>query len=88
MHADRAARQTIEACRRGRSEITLSLPAKVAVTLHGLMPGLTADVLGLVNRCLPGAGGIGAQQQGAGEIWRVIRSHLWMILIRPDDWAS
>jgi short-subunit dehydrogenase len=59
MSAERAARQIIEACRHGRSEITLSLPAKIATTIHGLLPGLTADVLGLVNRLLPRAGGIG-----------------------------
>ena len=30
---------------------------------HGLFPGLTASVMGLMNRLLPAAGGIGTQQR-------------------------
>jgi short-subunit dehydrogenase len=59
MSAERAARQIIAACRRGDAEVVLGLPAKVATTVHGLFPGLTADILGLVNRTLPEEGGIG-----------------------------
>jgi hypothetical protein len=60
MQAERAARQIIAACKRGDAEITLTLQAQLAVLFHGLFPGLTADVLGLVNRLLPSAaGGIG-----------------------------
>jgi short-subunit dehydrogenase len=59
--AERAAQQLLAACARGDAEIVLSLPAKVAVTFHGLFPGLTADILGLVNELLPGPGGIGSQ---------------------------
>jgi short-subunit dehydrogenase len=42
--AERAARQIIEACKRGDAEVVLSLPAKVASVVHGLFPGLTADL--------------------------------------------
>lgn len=42
--------------------MTLSLPAKLAAAFHGLFPGLTADLLGLVNRLLPAPGGIGTDQ--------------------------
>jgi NAD(P)-dependent dehydrogenase (short-subunit alcohol dehydrogenase family) len=59
MSAESAARQIIAAFRAGEAEAVLSLPAQVATTIHGLFPGLTADVLGLVNRLLPGPGGIG-----------------------------
>ncbi len=59
MKAERAARQIISACKRGEAEITLSVQAQIAVRFHGLFPGLTADMLGLVNRLLPGPGGIG-----------------------------
>jgi NAD(P)-dependent dehydrogenase (short-subunit alcohol dehydrogenase family) len=59
MSAERAACQIIEASRRGDAAITLSLPARVADLLHAVFPGLTADFLGLVNRLLPGPGGIG-----------------------------
>jgi short-subunit dehydrogenase len=65
--AERAARQILAACRRGEAEIVLSLSAKVAVWFHGLFPGLTADVLGQVNRLLPGSGGIGTQSAKGGE---------------------
>jgi short-subunit dehydrogenase len=57
--ADSAARSIVAACRRGDAEIVLSLPAQVAVLFHGVFPGLTADVLGMVNRLLPEPGGIG-----------------------------
>jgi short-subunit dehydrogenase len=53
MHARRAARKIINAVRRGRAEIILTPQAKLAVMVHGLFPGLTADVLGLINRSLP-----------------------------------
>ncbi len=59
MSAERAARQILEACRRGDAEIILSLPAKFAVLLHDLFPGFAVDALALVNRLLPGPGGIG-----------------------------
>jgi NAD(P)-dependent dehydrogenase (short-subunit alcohol dehydrogenase family) len=59
MMAERAARQIVAACKRGDAEVTLSIQAQVAVRFHGLFPGLTADLLGLVNRLLPAPGGIG-----------------------------
>jgi len=58
--AERAAGQIIAACKRGDAEVVLSLPAKLATTVQGLLPGGTADLLGLVNRLLlPAPGGIG-----------------------------
>jgi NAD(P)-dependent dehydrogenase (short-subunit alcohol dehydrogenase family) len=59
MQAERAARAIIAACKRGDAEITLSVQAQLAVRFHALFPGLTADLLGLVNRLLPSPGGIG-----------------------------
>lgn len=55
MSADRAARRIVDACVRGSAELVLSLPAKLAVKLNAIFPGLSADVLGLVNRLLPAA---------------------------------
>ena len=60
MSARRAARQIVNACTRGDAEVVLSLPAKAAVKVHGVFPGLTANVLGLINLLLPPPGGIGA----------------------------
>jgi NAD(P)-dependent dehydrogenase (short-subunit alcohol dehydrogenase family) len=59
MSAKRAARRIVNACLCGDAEVVLSLPAKVAVKLHGLFPGATTDLLGLMNVLLPSPGGIG-----------------------------
>jgi short-subunit dehydrogenase len=59
MSAERAARQIVAACKHGDAEVVLSLQAQLAVKFHGLFPGLTADLLGLINKLLPEAGGIG-----------------------------
>lgn len=57
--AERAARQIVSACRHGDAELVISLPAKLAVLFHGIFPGLTSDLLGVVNELLPKPGGIG-----------------------------
>lgn len=57
--AKRAARRIVNACLRGEAEVVLSLPAKLAAKLHGLFPGVTTDLLGLMNLLLPPPGGIG-----------------------------
>ena len=67
MSAERAARQIVEACKRGDAEVVLSIQAKMAVLFHGLFPGLTADLLGFVNRLLPAPGGIGTRRAKGKE---------------------
>lgn len=67
MKAERAARQILEACRRGDAEVVLSIQAQLAVRFHGLFPGLTADLMGLVNRFLPPPGGIGRKKAKGKE---------------------
>jgi short-subunit dehydrogenase len=52
MDAERAARQIVQATKRGEAERILSVPARAAAIFHGLFPGLTADLLGVVNRVL------------------------------------
>ena len=59
MRAERAARQIVEAMRHGDPEVTLSIQAKLVAKLHALAPGLAQRTLGIVNRLLPGVGGIG-----------------------------
>ena len=49
----RAARRIVSAVRRGDAEIIITLQAQLASLVHGVAPGLTADLLGLVNRFLP-----------------------------------
>jgi NAD(P)-dependent dehydrogenase (short-subunit alcohol dehydrogenase family) len=53
MDVEHAAREIIEALCAGEAGRVLSLPAKLGALAHGLSPGFTAEVLGLVNRCLP-----------------------------------
>lgn len=43
------------------AEVVLSLPAKVADRFHVLFPGLTASLLSVVNRLLPGPNGSGTR---------------------------
>jgi NAD(P)-dependent dehydrogenase (short-subunit alcohol dehydrogenase family) len=67
MDAERAARQVVEACRRGAAEVVLGAPYKLAARVQGLAPGLTSGVLGAVNRLLPDPGGIGARRARGAE---------------------
>ncbi|HEU5451728.1 MAG TPA: SDR family oxidoreductase [Terriglobales bacterium] len=53
MSGRRAARAVVRAIRQGRSEIVLTPQAKLLAMFHGLFPGVTADILGVVNRVLP-----------------------------------
>jgi len=54
MDAERAAQQIVEAMRRGESVKYLGISAVLASRFHGLFPGTTVELLGLVNRLLPG----------------------------------
>jgi NAD(P)-dependent dehydrogenase (short-subunit alcohol dehydrogenase family) len=54
--ARRAARSIVRAIQRGQAELILSVPAKLAVAVHGLFPGTATRVLGMTNRVMPGTG--------------------------------
>jgi short-subunit dehydrogenase len=80
MSADRAARQIVSALQTGRAGRVLSLPAKLGTTVHGLFPGLTADLLGLVNRALPdGDGADGRAVKGEASTSAVSPSWLTVL---------
>lgn len=64
MDAERAARRLVRATLRGKPEITLTLPAKIAVRAHALAPNLSLRTLALVNRALPGPVGSGGPRPG------------------------
>src|SRR4051794_1061122 len=53
MNADRAARQIVNACRYGRAKITLSIPAKLAITANTIAPEITANLNTLVAWLMP-----------------------------------
>jgi short-subunit dehydrogenase len=66
--AESAARQIINACRRGRAMLTISLPAKLGVIMNTLAPELTADLAALAAQLMPGPGGVGATAiEGSGS---------------------
>ena len=50
----RAARQIVEACRRGDAELVITLQAKMAILARTLAPELFGDVMALMNALLPG----------------------------------
>ncbi len=52
MSAERAARQIVEATRRGDSEKILSTAANFLARWHALFPGFTSDMFGWINRML------------------------------------
>ncbi|HYI97137.1 MAG TPA: SDR family NAD(P)-dependent oxidoreductase [Bryobacteraceae bacterium] len=59
MDVERAASQIIDATRRGDTQITLTLPARLAAAVDALMPEFSGRLLEVANRCLPDPGGIG-----------------------------
>lgn len=67
MNAEAAARKIVEAAEHGDAELILTVPAKLAARVHGLAPGLTTDLMALVNMLLPGPGGIGAARATGAE---------------------
>jgi NAD(P)-dependent dehydrogenase (short-subunit alcohol dehydrogenase family) len=57
--SESAAEQIVEACSRGRAELSISLPSRIAIRLVKLFPEISAEVQGVVARMLPAMGGIG-----------------------------
>jgi len=53
INADRAARQIVEACRKGSPELVITPQAKMAVLTNAIAPGLVGRMSALVNRFLP-----------------------------------
>jgi NAD(P)-dependent dehydrogenase (short-subunit alcohol dehydrogenase family) len=74
MDAERAAAQIVGAARRGDATRVLSLPAVILDRFQGLLPGTTAEILGLVNWVLPNSGRAGAGMEPGGEVHERMRS--------------
>ena len=55
--ARRAARQIIDACRRGDAELVITLQAKLAILARTVAPEMFADAMTVMNRLLPKPGG-------------------------------
>ncbi len=56
INVSRAAKQIVDATIIGRAELIITWQAELLARFHGIAPGLTTDILGLVNRTLPSAG--------------------------------
>jgi short-subunit dehydrogenase len=52
--ARRAARQIVEACRRGDAELTITPQARLAIVVSAIAPSLFATAMSVFNRLLPG----------------------------------
>ena len=55
--AERAAARILEACRYGDPELTLTVPAKLAVRMNHVAPGAVARAIAIANTLLPGPAG-------------------------------
>lgn len=65
--ARRAARQIIEACRRGDAELVITVQAKLAILARTVAPELFADMMAFVNRLLPGPAPVDGDRAESGR---------------------
>jgi NAD(P)-dependent dehydrogenase (short-subunit alcohol dehydrogenase family) len=65
--AERAARQIIEACRYGDPELTITVPARLAMVANQVAPGAVATAMMVVNRLLPSPNGIDGDRRRRGR---------------------
>jgi NAD(P)-dependent dehydrogenase (short-subunit alcohol dehydrogenase family) len=85
INAERAAAQIIDACRRGQAELVITTQARAAARFRALFPEATADILAVVNRLLPGPGGIGrARAKGRDSESALAPS----VLTALSEWAA
>lgn len=56
--AENAARQIVRACKRGQSELVISVPAKIAVLFDAVFPEVMAQMMAITNQVLPAPGGV------------------------------
>ena len=81
--AENAARQIIAACKQGRAELVISIPAKVAVVFDSLFPEFSSQMLALTNRFLPSAGGVGAERRKGRES-KSVWSPSWLTSLNEE----
>jgi hypothetical protein len=65
--ARNAARQIVEATRRGDAELHITLQAATMSRLKGLLPNLAQDVVGVVGRVMPGSADKSAKRGAESE---------------------
>jgi NAD(P)-dependent dehydrogenase (short-subunit alcohol dehydrogenase family) len=84
--SDEAARQIIEACRYGSSEIVITPQAKLLRLVKGLYPPLILEALSLVGRLLPGTAGARGNRLKRG--WESQSAVAPSVLTRAADRAA
>jgi len=80
MNAERAARQILEACRRGQAELVVGRHFKLVVRLIPLMPELAAKMLALFSRLMPGPTGPEGDESLPGWACRSLTPSLLTLL--------
>jgi len=83
--AERCAHEIIEAARYGKAELIVSLPAKLAVIVQGIAPGLTSELLGVVNTLLPAPGNTGQEAVQGKDSESTLSQN---VLTTPTDKAA
>jgi short-subunit dehydrogenase len=78
IEGSRAARQIVSATRRGDAELILTTPAQLLARFHGMFPGATAEILGLINQLLPAA--LNGKTRKRGADTRMFRKPLFSAL--------
>lgn len=66
MSAENTARKILTACKQGDAELITTLSGKFITAFHGIFPGATADLLGMINKQLPSPDGIGSTDRKMG----------------------
>ena len=78
--AERAARQTVDACERGTARLVLSLPAKLGIKLHEIFPEFSMAALAMAQKWLPEPGGIGTERAKGRESHSFV-SRSWLTVL-------
>jgi NAD(P)-dependent dehydrogenase (short-subunit alcohol dehydrogenase family) len=86
MAGRRAARRILEACRYGEPSLTLTVQAKAAAIVNAVAPNLTARLLELADRFLPGPNGEDGQESRPG--WQSTSRWAPSVLTRLSDEAA
>ena len=84
--ARRAARQVIEACRRGDPELVITQAARCAVVMNAMFPNLVARTMRLVNAFLPSPDPYAGTESRSG--WQSMSSIAPSVLTRMADRAT
>jgi NAD(P)-dependent dehydrogenase (short-subunit alcohol dehydrogenase family) len=78
--ASRAARSIVRAAARGECEKILSVPADLLARFHGIVPGLSGELMRGINRLLPAAGTHSRDSRTGYEVERGINSTVWKMM--------